>query len=223
MRRGARAVSDAIAVIAAASAEIPGWTKGEDAVEVARASMGLGEDAVLVEVGVYMGRCSVLLASPLCLKGSGMLHCVDPFDGSGDDFSVRHYRDGLNATGMATLEEVFRHNIERLGLEDWIEVHKGKAAEVASRWSQAIDLLLLDGDQSPKGAREAFEAWVPFLKPGGTIILRNTRDRVYEEGHDGHRRLVAEELVAPRFETVRQVGATTFAIKSGAEAPGVRS
>jgi hypothetical protein len=61
---------------------------------------------------------------------------------------------------------------------------------------------------------------VPFLKPGGTIILRNTRDRVYEEGHDGHRRLVAEELVAPRFEAVRQVGATTFAIKSGAGAPG---
>ena len=203
-----------VAAIAAASAEIPGWTKGEDAVEVARASAALGGNPVVVEVGVYVGRCSVLLASPLRAKG-GRLHCVDPFDGSGDEFSIPYYRDGLKATGFETLEGVFRHNMQRMGLIDLIEIHKGTAAAVSVGWSTPVDLLLLDGDQSPEGARAAFEAWVPFLKPGGTIILRNTRDRVYAEGHDGHRRLAVEELVAPKFGAVRQVGATTFAVKTG--------
>ena len=70
------------------------------------------------------------------------------------------------------------------------------------------------GRRSVAGRRAGgVEAWVGFLRPGGTIILRNTRDRDYAPGHDGHRRLAIEELVAPRWREVRQVGATTFAVK----------
>jgi predicted O-methyltransferase YrrM len=105
-------------------------------------------------------------------------------------------------------------NIRSAGLIDWVQVHDGRAAEVAANWDLPIDLLLLDGDQSPRGAREAFESWAPFLKPGGIIVLRNTRPREYAEGHDGHRRLVLEEIFPPRFTEVRLVGATTFARKA---------
>ena len=161
-----------------------------------------------------MGRCSVLLAGPRRLRGSGKLHCIDPFDCSGDKFSIPYYLKELEAVGHATLEEAFQANMARMGLQQWIEIHKGSAAGVAADWSEPIDLLLLDGDQSPEGAREAFEAWAPHLKAGGTIVLRNTRDRVYAEGHDGHRRLVVEALKPPGFSAVRQVGATTFATKS---------
>ena len=166
-----------------------------------------------------MGRCSVLLAGPRRLRGNGKLHCVDPFDCSGDGFSIPYYLKELEAVGHATLEEAFQANIARMQLQQWIEVHKGTAAGVAAQWTKPIDLLLLDGDQSPEGAREAFEAWVPFLKAGGTIVLRNTRDRVYAEGHDGHRRLAVEEIVPPRFAEKRQVGATTFAIKPSLQTP----
>jgi len=93
-------------------------------------------------------------------------------------------------------------------------VHHGRAAGVAATWELPIDLLLLDGDQSPRGAREAFDSWVPFLKPGGIIVLRNTKPREYAEGHDGHRRLVVEQIFPPRFTDVRLVGATTFARKA---------
>jgi hypothetical protein len=199
--------------ILAASAAIPGWTAGDDAREVAMASYALPHDATIAEIGVFMGRCTVLLAGPRRIRGSGKVHCVDPFDCSGDTFSVPFYLNQLKATGNASLVEVFLSNVAECQLADWVELHKGRAQDVAAGWSQPLDLLLLDGDQSPHGARTAYESWIPFLKRGGIIILRNTRDRQYAEDHDGHRRLAVEELAAPRYSDIRQIGATTFATK----------
>ena len=199
--------------LVAAAGTIAGWTEADDARAVALASLQLPERATIVEVGVYFGRCTALLAGARRLRGNGMVHCVDPFDGTGDAFSMPHYAAGLSVSGFPSFEEAFRHNLERLGLAQWVTVHRGRDVEVARTWSEPIDLLLLDGDQSPAGARAEYEAWVGFLRPGGTIILRNTRDRDYAPGHDGHRRLAIEELVAPRWREVRQVGATTFAVK----------
>ena len=211
---GSRTMTDDIETILAASATIPGWTAGEDAKQVARASLDLPDGATIVEIGVFMGRCTVLLAGPRRLRGSGKVHCVDPFDCSGDAFSVPYYVNGLKTAGFDSLENAFRHNLSRLGLAAWVEIHRGTSRDIATGWARPIDLLLLDGDQSPEGAREAYESWIPFLKTGATIVLRNTEDRDYAEGHDGHRRLALEELVAPRYAAIRQVGATTFAVKA---------
>jgi hypothetical protein len=197
----------------AAAGTIPGWTVGDDARAVALASLALPDLPAIVEVGVYFGRCTALLAGARRLRGNGMVHCVDPFDGTGDAFSMSHYAADLSVSGFPSFEAAFRHHVDRLGLAQWVTVHRGRDVEVARKWSELIDLLLLDGDQSPTGARAEYEAWVGFLRPGGTIILRNTRDRDYAPDHDGHRRLAIEELVAPRWGEVRQVGATTFAVK----------
>ena len=41
-------------------------------------------------------------------------------------------------------------------------------------WITPIDLLFLDGDQSRKGVREAYNSWEPFLKGGGIIAVHNS-------------------------------------------------
>jgi predicted O-methyltransferase YrrM len=196
------------------SSMIPGWTRNEDAEELARASFSLGNNAIIVEIGAFLGCCTVLLAGARCVAGSGKVHSVDPFDCSGDAFSVPYYRDIIASLGGGSLRDHFEANIRRAGLSGWVQVHPGRAADIAGTWELPVDLLLLDGDQSPCGAREAFDSWAPFLKPGGIIVLRNTRPRQYAEGHDGHRRLVVEQILPPRFTDVRLVGATTFARKS---------
>jgi predicted O-methyltransferase YrrM len=199
--------------IVAASATIPGWSSSEGATQVALASLGLPDRATIVEVGAFMGRSTALLAGPRKLRGSGKVHSIDPFDCSGDAFSVPYYVAELKAAGSDSLEGLFRANMSRLGLDSWVEVHKGTSRDAIAYWSQPVDLLFLDGDQSPEGSREAFDAWMPFIKPGGTIILRNTGDREYALGHDGNRRLAMQEVIKPRFSAVRQVRGTTFAIK----------
>jgi hypothetical protein len=205
------------------SSMIPGWTRNEDAEELARASFSLGKDAVIVETGAFLGCCTVLLAGARCVRGSGEVHAVDPFDCSGDAFSVPYYRAIVASLGGGSLRDHFEANIQRAGLNKWVQVHQGRAAEVAATWERPIDLLLLDGDQSPRGAREAFHSWLPFLKPGGVIVLRNTKPREYAEGHDGHRRLVVEEIFPPRFTDVRLVGATTFARRAADCSPAYQA
>ena len=206
-------VSDDVSEFVERSAAIPGWTRGADAEAVAHASLALGDNAVIVEVGVFLGSCTVLLAGPRRRRGNGLVHCVDPFDGSGDAFSVPHYRRILDSLGGGPLRRHFDANIARTGLGDWVDVHEGRAVEIAANWTQPIDLLLLDGDQSPEGARAAYEAWAKFLKPGGILVLRNTAARDYAEGHDGHRRLALAEVIPGRYDEIRQLDDTTIARK----------
>ncbi len=212
-----------LAAVIETSAVIPGWTRGGDAAAVAAASFALGADAVIVEIGVFLGCCTVLLAGARRLRGNGVVHCVDPFDASGDAFSLPYYREILDSLGAGSLRQHFDANIAHAGLAEWIAVHPGRATDIAAGWSQPIDLLLLDGDQSPEGARAAYQAWEPLLKPGGTIVLRNTRPRAYAAGHDGHRRLAVEEIVAENYVDIRQIEDTTVARKrerrAGAAAP----
>lgn len=212
-------MSDSIESLVKASASIPGWICEAEATELAQATMALPENPIVVEIGVFMGRGTVLLAGARRIRGSGVVHCVDPFDCSGDAFSVPYYRSELSAFDGKSLEHVFTKNMSDQGLGDWIRIHSCSSREVASNWTTPVDLLLLDGDQSPEGARDAFTAWIPFLRPGGVIVLRNTRDRTYDPGHDGHRRLAVKELVPPCFKDVRQIGATTFAIRTDSPAP----
>jgi predicted O-methyltransferase YrrM len=192
------------------SEDIAGWARGEEAVELCLVARRLPADAVIVEIGTFLGSSAVLFAGARKTAGSGVVHCVDPFDGSGDAHSIPYYEE-LLVTLERPLRVQFDDNIERAGLADWVVGHEGTAEQVARGWTQPIDLLFLDGDQSPAGARSAYEAWSPFLKPSGTLAVHNSADRTYAPDHDGHRRVVVEEVRPPRYLDVRCVGTTTFA------------
>ena len=193
---------------------IPGWTRGDEARELARISFSLAAGADIVEVGSFLGSGAILLAGPRQLRGSGLVHCIDSFDGGGDAFSIPHYRRILAESGGGSLRARFENNISTAGLADWVSVHQGRAEEVARRWGTAIDLLYLDGDQSREGARKAYEGWAPFLKVGGIIALHNSAPENQTAGHDGHRCLVEEEIRPPTYREIRLVDSTTFATRS---------
>ncbi|MDX1978798.1 MAG: class I SAM-dependent methyltransferase [Bryobacteraceae bacterium] len=194
------------------SERIPGWTRGREAFELANVSYLLPNHATIVEVGSFLGSSSLLLAGARQLRGNGLVHCVDPFDASGDPYSAPHYRN-IAAELSATLRQQFDNNIRGAGLARYVTVHEGTAELVALQWDRPIDFLFLDGDHSPEGARLAFRCWTPFLNRGGIIALHNSAKRHYARGHDGFRRLVLGELHEPEFHGVYCVGTTTFATK----------
>ncbi len=202
-----------LAEYVARSETIDGWARHDEARELAVVARSLAGAPVIVEIGSFLGSSAVLLAGARRLAGSGIVHCVDPFDGSGDSHSVPVYEE--IAAGLDTsLRATFDRNIREAGLSDLVVAHAATAEEAAATWSGAIDMLFLDGDQSPDGARSAFEAWEPFLKPGGVLAVHNSADRTYSPGHDGQRRVVVESVYPPRFTDVRCVGTTTFARKA---------
>jgi MMP 1-O-methyltransferase len=194
------------------TARIPSWLGRDEGLALARACAPLPLHAVIVEIGSFLGKSAILMAGACKMRGSGRVHCIDPFDTSGDAFSAPVYRAIAAADGHS-LRERFDANIARANLGAWIEVHEGTAASVAARWTTPVDLLFLDGDQSRDGARIAYDSWMPFLKPGGTIALHNSTAREYAADHDGMY-LVATQLVRPpRFGEIRQVETTTLARK----------
>src|SRR5271165_3919322 len=178
------------------SGRIPGWTRGVEAEALAQRSYALPDHATVVEIGSFLGSGTVLLAGARKLRRSGRVHCIDPFNGSGEDFSVPHYQAILGRYASRTPRQIFDDNIGQCGLGRWVEVHQGTAEAVAAGWDQPIDLLFLDGDQSPAGARAAYLAWSPWLRQGGTIALHNSHPRADDPGHDGYL-LVAQEFLRP--------------------------
>jgi predicted O-methyltransferase YrrM len=195
------------------SESIPGWTRGKEALEVARTSLSLAPGAVIIEIGVFFGSGTVLLAGPRKIRGSGSVHAVDPFDCSGDPYSTPVYREMLANAGDGTLRDYFDENIRQAGLTDWVEVHQGRAAEIAMHWATPVDMIFLDGDQSRRGSREAYESWSPFLRAGGIIAIHNSSPTNFRPDHDGHRCLVEQEIHSPQYTDVFLVDSTTLARK----------
>jgi predicted O-methyltransferase YrrM len=187
--------------------------RGEEAQELARNSFSLPAGSNIVEIGCFLGTSTILLVGSRLLRRSGIVRCVDPFDCSGDLVSIPYYQRILAESGGGPIPCLFERNIRNAGVDPWVQVHQGRAAEVARNWVVPIDLLYLDGDQSRAGAREAFDAWAQFLKPGGVIAVHNSRPENRVPDHDGHRCLVEEKIKAPDYNNVRLVRATTFAIK----------
>jgi MMP 1-O-methyltransferase len=193
------------------SESVPGWTRGEEAKALAQACHAQPEGAVIVEIGAFFGSGTILLAGARKLRGSGMVHAVDPFDASGDAFSVPHYAEILAEHPDRTLREHFDASIGMAGLEQWVEAHEGRAESVGRRWSAPIDLLFLDGDQSPAGVGAAYDAWAPWLKPGGVIALHNSAPEPHDPSHEGHVQLAQMLATSPAFGNIRLIGSTTFA------------
>jgi len=200
------------------SESVPGFARREEAWELARGSFVLPPNAVIVEIGAFMGSGTILLAGARKLRGSGRVHAIDPFDGSGEPFSVPVYQRMLGEAGGGSLRGHFERNLNNADVASWVEVHQGRATEIAARWTTPVDMIFLDGDQSRTGVREAYDSWAPFLKPGGTIIVHNSAPGHRPE-QDGSRILVEEEIRPPSYDDIRLMHSMTVARNDGPPAP----
>jgi predicted O-methyltransferase YrrM len=197
------------------SERIAGWTRGPEAEALIRVAYGLPDHAIIVEIGSFLGSGSILLAGARKLRRSGKVHCIDPFDGSGDSVSVPEYTRILADYTNAPQIQTFRDNIRHAGLANWVSVHQGQAQQIGMDWCVPIDMMFMDGDQSPEGVSAAYESWAPWLKPNGVLALHNSNPRAYAPGHDGHFRLRERLLAAADYALTREVGSTSFFRKEG--------
>jgi len=138
--------------------------------------------ALISEVGCFLGCGTILLASARQFRGSGRVRCIDAFDGRGDVVSVPHYQAILLAFWGRSQRKHFDDNLQMAGVSEWVDVHEGLADEIAAEWTIPIDLLVLDADHYPEGARLIYERGAPWLKPDGLIALHNSNDREFESG-----------------------------------------
>jgi len=189
---------------------VAGWTRGPEAEALIRVAYELPDHAIIVEIGSFLGSGSILLAGARKLRRTGKVHCIDPFDASGDSVSVPEYTRILANYTNAPQIQAFRDNLRHAGLANWVSVHQGKAEQIAVGWRVPIDMMFMDGDQSPEGVNSAYESWASWLKPDGVLALHNSISREYAPGHDGHFQLRERLLAASDYSLTEEVGTTSF-------------
>lgn len=210
MRADEHAVERSLVSLVKAALHVPGWRFPEHLFRIGQETFALPENATVVEVGCFFGRSSLVIAGALRLRGSGVLHCIDPFDCSGDAFSAPHYARMVQENGGGMLLDCFTSMLKQHRLMDYVRIHVNRDTEVSPAVCGPIDLLLLDGDQSRFGALKAYEHWRAAIKPGGLLVVGNSARRTYAPDHDGNAFIVERHLVRDGF-TIISRGDTTFA------------
>lgn len=201
---------DRIPIYLRLSEQVAGWTRGPEAEALIRAAYELPDQSHIVEIGSFLGSGAILLAGARKLRRSGKVHCVDPFDASGDVVSIGEYQRILTEHVRVPQIEAFHGNLRRAGLTNWIQVHQGQAETIAAKWETPVDMIFMDGDQSEEGVRRAFESWRNWLKPGGVLALHNSNPREYAPGHEGHFVLRERLLAGSEFKMVEEAGSISF-------------
>ncbi|HTS13021.1 MAG TPA: class I SAM-dependent methyltransferase [Candidatus Limnocylindrales bacterium] len=115
--------------------------------------------ARIVEIGVAEGVSA--LAMRQVMSETGSLYLIDPFHLS--------RLQTLNFTRRAAHRAV--ESCSR-GKVVWIEEFSFNAA---LGWNKPIDLLLIDGDHSPRGVQQDWSDWNRFVEPGGVAIFHDAR------------------------------------------------
>jgi predicted O-methyltransferase YrrM len=155
-----------------------------EAAELMRLASDVPADTCIVEVGSHRGRSTAALA--LGAKGAPVyaIEPHEPFQGMyGSTFGPEDRR-------------AFFENMLRVGVVEDVRLVNLSSEVVSRGWTQPIGLLWLDGDHTLEGVRRDFEAWEPFLLPGGVVAFHDALDP------EGGPAQVIEALLADSFEHV---------------------
>ncbi|HSH06054.1 MAG TPA: class I SAM-dependent methyltransferase [Burkholderiales bacterium] len=163
-------------------AAIEGWISDIEGYVLYRlARDGEGEGAI-VEIGSWMGKSTAWLAAGSLARKREPVHAIDTFEGSAEHQDMAVLREA------GTTFHRFSENIERAGVSAHVEPQVASSLQAAAKWDgRPIRLLFIDGDHAYEAVKADLEAWLPFVAPGGYIVLDDVID-----AFPGVQRLFAE-------------------------------
>ena len=151
-----------------------------------------------LEVGTYAGKSAIYLGSAAAQVG-GTVFTVDHHRGSEENQAGWEHHDPDTVDpefGLMDTLGMFRKNIARAGLEDWVVAMVGASATVAKWWRTPLSLLFIDGGHGVEPARTDYRCWTPWVALGGVLIIHD----VFPDPADGGRPPY-EEIYLPALES----------------------
>ena len=152
----------------------------------------------LVEVGVWHGVTTRRLRT--AMAPDGVLFAVDPYPAG---------RLGFSAQRLIARREVAA---AANGSVCWLRTTGVQAArDPAVAEGGPVDFVFIDGDHSYEGLRGDWEAWGPFVAPGGIVALHDSRSSATRRIDDAGSAAFTREVIRhdPRFEPVEAVDTLT--------------
>lgn len=155
----------------AAGASVGGWQTGVDREFVFDEVQKLPEGAVIVEVGVYLGGITALMALVTAIQGTKReIHAVDAWVGDGQwhgEAMRAAFCDNVAKAGKPILGH---------GVLDFVQIDDGHSPDVGQAWpvEKRIDFLIVDADHSYEGELGDLEAWCPHVAVGGLAVVDDT-------------------------------------------------
>jgi hypothetical protein len=145
---------------------IPGFIVENEARFLALVAACAPPDGVIVEIGSFKGKSTVLLASVVARYGGGPVVAIDPHAGLS-------YLGTPGFHDSPTFDE-FLTSVKASGVEPFVEVRRASSREVAKGWNRPIRLLWIDGDHCYRACKEDFDLFSPFLSDGGIIAFHDS-------------------------------------------------
>ena len=153
---------------------IPGDVSEGQARWLFNAVAGLPADAVIVEIGSFLGRATTVMASA-CRGTKKRIHSFDEFGCNLGDLA--EYSQDIDPS-RSDVFDIFRRNIESNGLEKFVIPHRGIVPELGLLWDSPIDFLLILGSRETAYLPDSFLAFFPWVKTGHVVGIEGvTKDR----------------------------------------------
>ena len=144
---------------------IQGWFHEDEARllidVVARADRELGGPWMVVEIGSYHGRSTVVLGGAVAaLRPDARVYAIDPHEGE-----LYAPGPGTEGTAVPPTADIFTANIATAGLLNTVHPIQLPSYEVA--WDQPIGVLFIDGLHDYDNVSRDFRHFEPWILSGG--------------------------------------------------------
>jgi predicted O-methyltransferase YrrM len=167
-----------------AARQVPGFLMEDEARLLGTIAACAPAAGVIVEIGSFKGKSTVMLGKVAAHYGLGPVVAIDPHN-----FNSVELQDFKSNPESSSFKE-FLSNIEAGGVTSQVEIHRAYSKEVASLWNRPIRFLWIDGDHSYQGAKADFDGFFPHVTPSGVIALH---DSLHE--FSGPIRVFVEEML----------------------------
>jgi predicted O-methyltransferase YrrM len=113
-------------------------------------------DPMIVELGAWRGKTSLLLAAGLCGKTRPRL------------FSIQRTGEAVGKPDQQALHR----NLQRCHLGHIVDTTAGHSRDACSNWKDYIDILFINATQDYDTLHSDLLLWSPFVKLGGSVVLQ---------------------------------------------------
>lgn len=188
---------DATLLVCARAAK--GFMPDEEGLALYRAAL-VAPPGPLLEIGTYCGKSAVYLGAAAREKGT-VLFTVDHHRGSEENQPGWEHHDPSVVdprVGKMDTLPFARATIHDAGLEGTVVMVVGPSTTVAAHWRTPLAFCFVDGGHGDEVVRADYEAWAPWVAPGGLLAFHDVFERPEDGGQAPYRvwcRALAEGFV----------------------------